>query len=95
MTEISSYNRVYKSNMTDVLDLPVLLKKNASTKYFRELEEKAHRICIIRGKGGIDKDNGIYFETEQLDSKGESIRYRFTFVFAFSTHSLDGLCVTE
>ena len=95
MTDISSFNRVYKTNMTNVLDLPVLLKRNASTKYFRELEEKAHAKGIIRGKGGIDKDNGIYFETEQLNSKGESVRYRFTFCYMFAIHPFDSLCVTE
>ena len=95
MTEISSFNRVYKTNMTDVLDLPVLLKKNASTKYFRELEERARAKGIIHGKGGIDKDNGVYFETEQLNSKGEAVRNRYVFCYAFSSHSFDQLCVTE
>ena len=88
MSNISYMNRAYKTNMTDILDLPVLLKKNATAKYFRELENRANALGLLHGKGGCDPDNGIYFE---ITVNGKV--YRFTFCFQFSTHSLDGLVV--
>ena len=88
MINISYMNRVYKTNMTDALDLPVLLKKNATAKYFRELEDRAKAKGILHGKGGCDHDNGIYFECV-INGKV----YRYTFCYQFTTHSLDGLAV--
>ena len=89
VTNISEMNRVYKTNMTDILDLPVLLKKNATTKYFRELFERARKKGIYRKRAQeVDADNGVFFETE-VNGK----RYRYTFCFQFSTHGLDGLVV--
>ena len=87
---LSSINRVYKTNMTDILDLPVLIKRNASKRYFRELEARARAKGIIHGKGGVDKDNGVWFEV-MLNGK----RYRYTFCYQFSTHSLDSLAVDQ
>lgn len=88
MSNISYMNRVYKTNMTDILDLPVLLKKNATAKYFRELEARAKAKGLLHGKGGCDQDNGIFFEAVV----GGKV-YRYTFCYQFSTHSLDGLVV--
>ena len=87
--DLSCFNRVYKTNMTDLLDLPILLKKNATAKYFRELFERARKKGIYRKRAQeIDADNGVFFETE-VNGKV----YRYTFCYAFSSHSLDGLVV--
>lgn len=85
---MSSYNRVYKTNMTDILDLPVLIKRNASADYFRSLESRARAKGIIHGKGGVDKDNGVWFDAI-IGGK----RYRYTFCYKLNPHNLDSMAV--
>ena len=78
-------SRVYKTNMTDLLDLPVCIKKKATPKYFRDLEARAKAKGIYR-REGCDSCGGIWFEVEV---NGKRIRYTIT----TGHHDLDDIAV--
>ena len=77
------YPALYKTNMTDILDLPVCIKRNPTGEYFRSLVARAKAKGIYR-KDGMDSCNGIWFEVEK---DGKRIRYTLT----TGKHDLDGL----
>lgn len=79
------YPALYKTNMTDILDLPVCIKRNPTGDYFRTLVDRAKAKGIYR-KDGMDACNGIWFEVEK---NGKRIRYTLT----TGRHALDGLVV--
>lgn len=79
------YPRLYKTNMTDLLDLPVCIKRNPTAEYFRTLITRAKTKGIYR-KDGMDACDGIWFEVEK---NGKRFRYTLT----TGKHDLDDICV--
>ena len=88
--KVLSSARVYKTNMTDIMDEPVCIKSEATSEYFRQLESRAKAKGIHTGKSGIDKCNGIWFEVEKDTLHGvKTIRY----TFITGKHDMDSIAI--
>ena len=79
--------RIYKTNMTDLMDLPVIIKNFATKDDFRNLEQKAKDKNFFT-RSGMDESNGVWFETKIGD---KTTRY----TYAFGRHNYDDIAIWD
>lgn len=78
--------KIFKTNMTDIMDAPVLISDKYTAQYFRNLDARAKRRNIHTGKSGIDTCCGVWFEIEK---NGKTIRY----TLVEGQHDYDSICI--
>lgn len=73
--------------MTDLMDLPVIIKNFATKDDFRNLEQKAKDKNIFT-RSGMDESNGVWFEIKIGD---KTTRY----TYAYGRHNYDDIAIWD
>ena len=80
--------KLFKTNMTDIMDAPAFISQTYTAERFRRLDKRAKRLKIHTGKSGVDSCCGVWFEITRNEK-----RIRYTLVDVERKHDYDDICI--